>query len=35
LEQQRIVAAIDTHFSRLDEAVANLKRVKANCFGSS
>ncbi len=30
LEQQRIVAAIETQFSRLDEAVANLKRVKAN-----
>lgn len=29
-EQRRIVAEIEKHFSRLDEAVANLKRVKAN-----
>ena len=29
-EQTRIVAEIEKHFSRLDEAVANLKRVKAN-----
>jgi type I restriction enzyme S subunit len=29
-EQQRIVAEIEKQFSRLDEAVANLKRVKAN-----
>jgi len=29
-QQQRIVAEIETQFSRLDEAVANLKRVKAN-----
>jgi len=28
--QQRIVAEIEKQFSRLDEAVANLKRVKAN-----
>ena len=30
LAQQRIVAEIEKQFSRLDEAVANLKRVKAN-----
>lgn len=29
-EQMRIVAEIEKQFSRLDEAVANLKRVKAN-----
>jgi type I restriction enzyme S subunit len=29
-EQERIVAEIDKQFSRLDEAVVNLKRVKAN-----
>jgi type I restriction enzyme, S subunit len=29
-EQQRIVAEIEKQFSRLDEAVANLKRVKRN-----
>jgi type I restriction enzyme S subunit len=29
-DQQRIVAEIEKQFSRLDEAVANLKRVKAN-----
>lgn len=29
-QQKRIVAQIETQFSRLDEAVANLKRVKAN-----
>lgn len=29
-EQRRIVAEIDKQFSRLDEAVANLQRVKAN-----
>jgi len=29
-QQKRIVAEIETQFSRLDEAVANLKRVKAN-----
>jgi type I restriction enzyme S subunit len=29
-EQRRIVAELETQFSRLDEAVANLKRVKAN-----
>lgn len=29
-EQYRIVAEIEKQFSRLDEAVANLKRVKAN-----
>ena len=29
-EQQRIVAEIEKQFSRLDEAVENLKRVKAN-----
>lgn len=29
-EQQTIVAEIEKQFSRLDEAVANLKRVKAN-----
>ena len=29
-EQQHIVAEIEKQFSRLDEAVANLKRVKAN-----
>lgn len=29
-EQRRIVAEIETQFSRLDEAVANLQRVKAN-----
>ena len=29
-EQHRIVAEIEKHFSRLDEAVAGLKRVKAN-----
>jgi hypothetical protein len=29
-EQQRIVAEIEKQFSRLDEAVASLKRVKAN-----
>jgi type I restriction enzyme S subunit len=29
-EQKRIVAEIEKQFSRLDEAVANLKRVKAN-----
>lgn len=29
-EQQEIVAEIEKQFSRLDEAVANLKRVKAN-----
>ncbi len=29
-QQQRIVAEIEKQFSRLDEAVANLKRVKAN-----
>ena len=29
-EQRRIVAEIEKHFSRLDEAVASLKRVKAN-----
>ena len=29
-EQQRIVAEIEKQFSRLDEGVANLKRVKAN-----
>jgi type I restriction enzyme S subunit len=29
-EQTRIVAEIEKQFSRLDEAVANLKRVKAN-----
>ena len=29
-EQNRIVAEIEKQFSRLDEAVANLKRVKAN-----
>jgi type I restriction enzyme S subunit len=29
-EQQRIVAEIEKQFSRLDEAVANLKRVKAD-----
>ncbi len=30
LAQQRIVAEIERQFSRLDDAVANLKRVKAN-----
>jgi type I restriction enzyme S subunit len=30
LQQKRIVAEIEKQFSRLDEAVANLKRVKAN-----
>ena len=37
-EQRRIVAEIEKQFSRLDEAVANLKRVKANlarCRASS
>ncbi len=29
-EQHRIVAEIEKQFSRLDEAVANLKRIKAN-----
>jgi type I restriction enzyme S subunit len=29
-QQQRIVAEIEKQFSRLDDAVANLKRVKAN-----
>lgn len=29
-EQKRIVAEIEKQFSRLDEAIANLKRVKAN-----
>ena len=29
-EQQNIVAEIEKQFSRLDEAVANLKRVKAH-----
>lgn len=29
-EQRRVVADIEKQFSRLDEAVANLKRVKAN-----
>ena len=29
-EQHRIVEAIETHFTRLDAAVAALKRVKAN-----
>lgn len=29
-EQRRIVAEIETQFSRLDEAVVNLKRVKTN-----
>ena len=29
-EQKRIVAEIEKQFSRLDEAVANIKRVKAN-----
>ncbi len=29
-EQRRIVAAIETHFTRLDAAVAALKRVQAN-----
>ena len=29
-QQKRIVAGIEKQFSRLDEAVANLKRVKAN-----
>jgi type I restriction enzyme S subunit len=29
-EQHRIVAAIETHFSRLDAAVASLRRAKAN-----
>jgi type I restriction enzyme S subunit len=29
-EQRRIVAELERQFSRLDEAVANLKRVKAN-----
>jgi type I restriction enzyme S subunit len=29
-EQRRIVAEIEKQFSRIDEAVANLKRVKAN-----
>ncbi|MDR4493125.1 MAG: restriction endonuclease subunit S [Nitrospirales bacterium] len=29
-EQKRIVAEIEKQFSRLDEAVANLKRIKAN-----
>lgn len=29
-EQRRIVAAIETHFSRLDAAVAKLKRIGAN-----
>jgi type I restriction enzyme S subunit len=29
-EQRRIVAELEKQFSRLDEAVANLKRVKAN-----
>lgn len=29
-EQQRIVAAIETHFTRLDAAVESLKRAKAN-----
>lgn len=29
-DQQRIVAEIEKQFSRLDEAIANLKRVKAN-----
>jgi type I restriction enzyme, S subunit len=29
-QQKRIVAVIEKQFSRLDEAVANLKRVKAN-----
>jgi type I restriction enzyme S subunit len=29
-QQERIVAEIEKQFSRLDEAVANLKRVKAN-----
>ena len=29
-EQRRIVAEIETQFSRLDEAIANLKRVKVN-----
>lgn len=32
-QQQRIVAEIEKQFSRLDEAVANLKRVKANLKG--
>ncbi len=30
VQQKRIVAEIEKQFSRLDEAVANLKRVKAN-----
>lgn len=29
-EQRRIVAAVDTYFSRLDSAVASLKRAKTN-----
>ncbi len=29
-QQKRIVAEIEKQFSRLDEAVTNLKRVKAN-----
>jgi type I restriction enzyme S subunit len=29
-EQRRIVAAIETHFSRLDAAVAKLKRIRTN-----
>jgi hypothetical protein len=29
-EQHHIVAAIETHFSRLDAAVASLTRAKAN-----
>ena len=29
-EQKRIVAEIEKQFSRLDEAVDNLKRIKAN-----
>src|SRR5690606_20296174 len=29
-EQERIVSEIDTHFTRLDAAVAALKRVRAN-----
>ena len=32
-EQKRIVAEIEKQFSRLDEAIANLKRAKANLKG--
>lgn len=34
-KQRRIVAEIEKQFSRLDEAVANLKRVKANLKGQT